>query len=304
MSLAQILAIVIFVAMFVLIVLDKFERHHITLICGAATLLLVFGLAMRSVPAMWETLNLQSFFTVDFWYAAEESGSSAGINWSTILFILGMMIMVEGMAKAGFFRWLCLALAKLVHYKTVPLFLAFMLLSAVLAMFIDSITVILFLAAVTVELAKLLKFNPIPMIISEIFCANLGGSATMCGDPPNIIIGTALGYSFADFLVNTGLIAGVGLIAAVVFFYLGLPQGAAGPGRRPGGPGGDPRPGERHLQQGGLRLELRHLRGGGGPAGHPRHDRPDGVPHRGHHRRGHPAGVLAPRLGAAVQGGL
>ena len=132
MSLAQILAIVIFIAMFVLIVLDKFERHHITLICGAATLLLVFGLAMGSLTAMWETLNLQSFFTVDFWYAAEESGSSAGINWSTILFILGMMIMVEGMAKAGFFRWLCLALAKLVHYKTVPLFLAFMLLSAVL----------------------------------------------------------------------------------------------------------------------------------------------------------------------------
>ena len=219
MSLAQILAIVIFVAMFVLIVLDKFERHHITLICGAATLLLVFGLAMRSVPAMWETLNLQSFFTVDFWYAAEESGSSAGINWSTILFILGMMIMVEGMAKAGFFRWLCLALAKLVHYKTVPLFLAFMLLSAVLAMFIDSITVILFLAAVTVELAKLLKFNPIPMIISEIFCANLGGSATMCGDPPNIIIGTSLGYSFGDFLSNTGVMAGISLVLVVFYFY-------------------------------------------------------------------------------------
>ena len=242
MSLAQILAIVIFVAMFVLIVLDKFERHHITLICGAATLLLVFGLAMRSVPAMWETLNLQSFFTVDFWYAAEESGSSAGINWSTILFILGMMIMVEGMAKAGFFRWLCLALAKLVHYKTVPLFLAFMLLSAVLAMFIDSITVILFLAAVTVELAKLLKFNPIPMIISEIFCANLGGSATMCGDPPNIIIGTALGYSFADFLVNTGLIAGVGLIAAVVFFYLAYRKELRAPAGGPVDPAEIPAP--------------------------------------------------------------
>lgn len=242
MSLAQILAIVIFVAMFVLIVLDKFERHHITLICGAATLLLVFGLAMGSLTAMWETLNLQSFFTVDFWYAAEESGSSAGINWSTILFILGMMIMVEGMAKAGFFRWLCLALAKLVHYKTVPLFLAFMLLSAVLAMFIDSITVILFLAAVTVELAKLLKFNPIPMIISEIFCANLGGSATMCGDPPNIIIGTALGYSFADFLVNTGLIAGVGLIAAVVFFYLAYRKELRAPAGGPVDPAEIPAP--------------------------------------------------------------
>lgn len=110
-----------------------------------------------------------------------------------------MMIMVEGMAKAGFFRWLCLKLAKLVKYKTIPLFISFMIMSAFLAMFIDSITVILFLAAVTVELAKLLKFNPVPMILSEIFCANLGGSATMCGDPPNIIIGTSFGYSFSDF---------------------------------------------------------------------------------------------------------
>lgn len=75
--------------------------------------------------------------------------------------------------------------------------------AAVLSMFIDSITVILFLAAVTVELSKFLKFNPVPMILAEIFCANLGGSATMCGDPPNIIIGTSFGYSFFDFVVNT-----------------------------------------------------------------------------------------------------
>ena len=87
-------------------------------------------------------------------------------------------------------------------------------------MFIDSITVILFLAAVTVELSQLLKFNPVPMILSEIFCANLGGSATMCGDPPNIIIGTSLGYSFSDFITNTGLMAGISLIAVVIYFYL------------------------------------------------------------------------------------
>lgn len=94
-----------------------------------------------------------------------------------------------------------------------------MLMSAFLAMFIDSITVILFLAAVTVELAHLLHFDPIPMIISEIFCSNLGGSATMCGDPPNIIIGTSLGYSFKDFILNTGMMAGVSLIFVVLFFY-------------------------------------------------------------------------------------
>jgi Na+/H+ antiporter NhaD/arsenite permease-like protein len=92
--------------------------------------------------------------------------------------------------------------------------------SFVLAMFIDSITVILFLAAVTIELSQLLKFNPVPMIMSEIFCANLGGSATMCGDPPNIIIGTAFGYSFGQFVENTGLIAGICLVVIVVFFYL------------------------------------------------------------------------------------
>ena len=214
---AQILAVVIFVAMFLLIVMDKIERHIVTLACGLATLVLVFGVAMQSMEAIMETLSFREIFTVGFWYAgARAEESSSGINWATIIFIFGMMVMVEGMAKAGFFRWLCMRLAKLVNYKPIPLFIAFMIMSAFLAMFIDSITVILFLAAVTVELAKLLKFNPVPMILSEIFCANLGGSATMCGDPPNIIIGTSLSYSFSDFLLNTGLMAAVSLVLVVI----------------------------------------------------------------------------------------
>ncbi|MBO5293158.1 MAG: anion permease [Lachnospiraceae bacterium] len=218
---AQVLAAVIFVAMFLLIVSDKIERHIVTLVCGLLTLVLVFGVAMQSMPAVIETLNVKSIFTLQFWYAAGSAEeSTSGINWATIIFILGMMIMVEGMAKAGFFRWLCMKLAKAVNYKPIPLFVTFMIMSAILAMFIDSITVILFLAAVTVELAKLLKIDPVPMILSEIFCANLGGSATMCGDPPNIIIGTSLGYSFGDFLTNTGLMAGVSLILIIVYFYL------------------------------------------------------------------------------------
>lgn len=221
MAMAQILAVLIFIAMFVLIVMDKIERQVITLICGLLTLVLVFGLGMHSMRAVVETLNLRNVFTVGFWYAAgAPEESSSGINWATIIFIAGMMIMVEGMAKAGFFQWLCMKLAKLVNYKPVPLFVAFMVMSAILAMFIDSITVILFLAAVTVELSKLLKIDPVPMILSEIFCANLGGSATMCGDPPNIIIGTSLGYSFADFLTNTGAIAGISLIVVIVYYYM------------------------------------------------------------------------------------
>lgn len=206
--------------MFFLIITERFPRQYVTTVCGILTLVVVFGLCMHSAEAIWKVLNVESIFHVQFWYApgsAEESAT--GINWATILFIAGMMVMVEAMAKAGFFRWLCMRLAKLVHYKPIPLFLAFMAMSAFLAMFIDSITVILFLAAVTVELGKLLRFDPIPMILSEIFCANLGGSATMCGDPPNIIIGTALGYSFGDFLFNTGLMASISLILVMIYFY-------------------------------------------------------------------------------------
>lgn len=217
---SQIFAIVIFVLMFALIIMDKIPRHWVTLGCGLATIIIVFAICMRSPNAIIETLNIKSIFNTEFWHASGKgSESSSGINWATIIFIAGMMVMVEGMAKAGFFRWLCLTIAKAVKYKVMPILVTFMIMSAVLSMFIDSITVILFLAAVTVELSQLLKFSPVPMVLAEIFCANLGGSATMCGDPPNIIIGTALGYSFADFLTNTGLIAGIALIAIIIFFF-------------------------------------------------------------------------------------
>ena len=217
---SQIFAIVIFVLMFALIIMDKIPRHWVTLGCGLATIIIVFAICMRSPNAIIETLNIKSIFTTEFWHTSGKgSESSSGINWATIIFIAGMMVMVEGMAKAGFFRWLCLTIAKAVKYKVMPILVTFMIMSAVLSMFIDSITVILFLAAVTVELSQLLKFSPVPMVLAEIFCANLGGSATMCGDPPNIIIGTARGYSFADFLTNTGLIAGIALIAIIIFFF-------------------------------------------------------------------------------------
>ena len=216
---AQIIAILIFLGMFLLIILDKFERHYVTLGSGALVLTLVFGVCMRSFHAIWETLNLGAFFERAFWYGSGEE-SAVGINWSTIVFIAGMMIMVEGLGKAGFFRWLCLSLARLVHYRIVPLLVCFMTLSALLSMFIDSITVVLFLATVTLELAQTMKFDPVPMILSEIFCANLGGSATMCGDPPNIIIGTSLGYTFSDFITNTGAVAAICFVLMLAYFTL------------------------------------------------------------------------------------
>ena len=218
--LAEILAIVIFVAMFALIVWDKFPKHRVTLGCAALTGIFVFGIGMHDKQAFINTLAVKGIFKSSFWYAAgTHAEQTSGINWATIIFLWGMMIMVEGMAEAGFFDWLCLKIAKLAHYEPNRIFLSFMVLSSVLAMFIDSITVILFLAAVTIRLARTLRFNPIPVIMAEIFCANLGGSATMCGDPPNIIIGTSLGYSFADFVENTGTIGAASLVVIIIYFY-------------------------------------------------------------------------------------
>ena len=215
--LSQILSVVIFVE----IVREKFPRHLVTLVAGGLTLVGVFLLSMQSLPAVLEALSLQSMAETTFWYTGHTAVNemNTGINWSTIIFISGMMIMVEDMSEAGFFDWLCLRLAKLVNYRPVPLLVCFMILSAVLSMFIDSITVILFLAVASVRLAHLLHFDPIPLIIAEIFTANLGGAATMSGDPPNIIIGTALGLSFGDFLQNTGLIALVSMAVIVPYFY-------------------------------------------------------------------------------------
>ena len=220
MTLSQIAATAIFLLMFIAIIWGKVHRYIPAIVGGAMVLIVVFLGIERSPDLITRVLNMGQLWHFRFWFPGTAHIESSGINWQTIIFIGGMMVMVEGLGKVGFFRWLCLLVAKLVNYRVIPIFISFMLLSGFLAMFIDSITVLLFMASVTIELARLLKFDPVPVIIAEIFAANTGGSATMCGDPPNIIIGTAFGYTFFDFAMNTGPIAWSGMIVALLFFYL------------------------------------------------------------------------------------
>jgi Na+/H+ antiporter NhaD/arsenite permease-like protein len=234
LALSQILAIAIFIALFVAIIAGRVHRFIPALIGAGLTLLVVFLIIMRSPESVISVLSLEQLGQLKFWVPGQEVVVSYGVNWQTIIFIGGMMTMVEGLGEVGFFRWLCLYVARLVNYRVVPILIAFMLLSGFLAMFIDSITVLLFMATVTIELARLLKFDPVPVIIAEIFAANTGGAATMCGDPPNIIIGTAFGYTFTDFAINTGPIAWGGMLLSLGFFYyvfrkvLAPPKGEAG----------------------------------------------------------------------------
>ncbi len=194
MTADQVVATAVFVGIFVLIMTEKVHRTWAAV--GGAVLVSAF--ILQSPSKIWDT-----------------------IDWETIIFIFGMMVMVEGMSRSGFFRWLCLYVARILKYNVPHLFAAFMLVSAFLSMFIGSITVMLFLAGIIIELSRLLKFNPVPFIIATVFAANVGGSATLSGDPPNIIIGTAHGFdlSFFDFLTNIGIVAWIGVLVSLAFFY-------------------------------------------------------------------------------------
>ena len=214
------LALAIAAFTFLQLLRGKWPRHVLTLAAGGLMVVVVLLGVMGSLDAVMEALSVDSFGKPQFWFAhGGVTERNVGINWSTVLFLVGMMVMVEGMSEAGFFDWLCLRLAKSLGFRPMPLLLSFMAVAALLSMFVDSITVVLFLVVATVRLARLLRIDPVPMIIGEIFAANLGGAATMTGDPPNIIIGTALGLSFGDFLRNTGVIVLVGMVVMVPYFY-------------------------------------------------------------------------------------
>jgi Na+/H+ antiporter NhaD/arsenite permease-like protein len=142
----------------------------------------------------------------------DERGIIEAIQWEALGLIFGMFVIVAALTKSGFFRWVGLHALKWSHFRPLRILVAFSALSAILAAFMDSITVMVFMASLTLEVCGILKLHPGPFLIAEITSANIGGVATMVGDPPNIILGTSLGFSFADFVANTGL------IAVIVFF--------------------------------------------------------------------------------------
>jgi len=186
-------AITIFVLAYIAIASEKFPRHWVALLGGA--LLILFGVISPS-----EAL--------------------AYISWETLGLVAGMFTLVAILVQAGFFTWLAMTSLRKVNYHPASLFVILIVLAAVLAAFMDSITVMLFLSALTLQLCLLLKLDPVPLIIAEVCAANTGGAATLVGDPPNVILGTTLGFNFTDFALNTGPIAILAAALMLVFFYL------------------------------------------------------------------------------------
>lgn len=182
----------IFVLAYVMIASEKFPRHWVSLIGGG--LLIVFGI-----------LSPMEAFSY--------------INWETLGLLAGMFFLVSILQEAGFFSWLAMKSLKRFNYHPVSLSVILILFAAVMAMFMDSITVMLFLSALTLQLCRLLKLDPVPLIIAEVCAANTGGAATLVGDPPNVILGTTLGFNFADFVTHTGPISAIASLLLLGMFY-------------------------------------------------------------------------------------
>ncbi|HOM25984.1 MAG TPA: SLC13 family permease [bacterium] len=141
------------------------------------------------------------------------------IDWDTITFLFGIFLVVKVIEISGFFNYFSLKIIKKFDYDPLKIFLFFPLLSWFLSGFVDSITVLTFLTPLTYTLCRLLKTEPVSLIIAEVCLANIGGSGTLIGDPPNVILGSMFGFGFTNFFIHNYIISFLSGIGAISIFY-------------------------------------------------------------------------------------
>ena len=154
------------------------------------TTLAMFG-ALLIIIVLIQTEIIPAHDTVDFVIGA--------IDFNTIGLLLGMMIIVGILGETGIFQYIGIKAAKLAKGNVWKLMLLFSVITAVGSAFLDNVTMILLMVPVTISVARILNINPISIILAEIFASNVGGAATLIGDPPNIMIGSAAGIPFIEF---------------------------------------------------------------------------------------------------------
>lgn len=126
------------------------------------------------------------------------------IDFNTIGVLVGMMIFVAIVRRSGIFEYIAVRAAKAVHGDPWKIMVAFTLITAVLSAILDNVTTVLLVGPMSIAIARMLKIDPVPFLMGQILASNVGGTATLIGDPPNIMIGSAAHLSFMDFLENTG----------------------------------------------------------------------------------------------------
>ena len=192
MTSTQIIAIVIFLVTMAAIMTEKLHRT-VAAVAGALLLILTGVLSVES----------------GFSYA----------DLNTLGVLIGMMLFVAVVKNSGIFEYIAIKAAKIAKGRPWPLMVLFALITAVLSAFLDNVTTVLLIGPMTLAITSMLRINPIPFFMTQIMASNIGGTATLIGDPPNIMIGSAAGLSFTDFITNTGVAVLFVLAATIVCFY-------------------------------------------------------------------------------------
>lgn len=193
MTIQQIIAVVIFIVTMTAIMTEKVHRTVAAM--AGAILLLVTGI-----------LSLDS--------------AIGYVDVNTLGVLVGMMLFVGIVKNSGIFEYIAIKSAKLAKGRPWPIMVAFIVITAVLSAFLDNVTTVLLVGPMTLAITKMLNVNPIPYIMTQIMASNIGGTATLIGDPPNIMIGSAAGIGFGDFLLNTGMASIIVLIISILCYYV------------------------------------------------------------------------------------
>ena len=189
--LPQVIAVAIFVLVIGVIVSEKLHRAACALI--GAMLLILLGI-------------LEPKEALDF------------IDFNTIGVLIGMMMFVAVVKNSGIFEYLAIKSAKIAKGNPWRIMIAFMIITAVLSAFLDNVTTVLLIGPMTFSICQKLELNPVPYLMTQIMSSNLGGTATLIGDPPNIMIGSAADISFAQFVMYDGPIVVISMAAAILMF--------------------------------------------------------------------------------------
>ena len=178
--LSAVAACAIFLGAYVLIATERWVTRVAAALGGAA---LVLALGISDAEA--------AFFSPE-----------TGIDWNVVFLLLGMMIIVSVMRETGIFEYLAIWAAKRARGRPFPLMVLLILITAIASALLDNVTTVLLIAPVTILLCQRLALPVVPYLLAEVFASNIGGTATLVGDPPNIIIASRGGLSFNDFLIH------------------------------------------------------------------------------------------------------
>ncbi|WP_041328122.1 SLC13 family permease [Rubrobacter xylanophilus] len=168
----------------------------------------------RTVAALLGAAVIVSLGVVE-----QERAASEFIDWNTIGLLAGMMVIVAILDRTGIFEYLAIKSAQWGRARPGRILVILALVTAFLSAFLDNVTTVILMVPVTFLIADALGMSPVPFLLTQVFASNIGGASTLIGDPPNILIGSAAGLSFMDFVVNMAPVVVLSLVPALAFLY-------------------------------------------------------------------------------------